>query len=207
VEARGGGGEQKSEGWSVTAPRVSFAQCLDEGSGGGGGIRTRDLWVMSPTSCRCSTPRHPETLRMLPTSGPGAGGARDGLASHRAAPAVLSGAAAGHDRVRDGTGWGHRALGHGRPRPPNQEVFACCFRSNSRSQRSLARVAHTHHYRSVPPGERSPTLHLEKSALVHAHGSAPVCCQPSTPRRSTWSSPRELTSCEWGSSSWKVIPA
>ena len=27
-------------------------------SGGGGGIRTRDLWVMSPTSCRCSTPRH-----------------------------------------------------------------------------------------------------------------------------------------------------
>ena len=24
---------------------------------GGGGIRTRDLWVMSPTSCRCSTPR------------------------------------------------------------------------------------------------------------------------------------------------------
>ena len=25
---------------------------------GGGGIRTRDLWVMSPTSCRCSTPRH-----------------------------------------------------------------------------------------------------------------------------------------------------
>ena len=30
--------------------------------GGGGGIRTRDLWVMSPTSCRCSTPRHPVQL-------------------------------------------------------------------------------------------------------------------------------------------------
>ena len=27
-------------------------------SGSGGGIRTPDLWVMSPTSCRCSTPRH-----------------------------------------------------------------------------------------------------------------------------------------------------
>ena len=26
-------------------------------SGSGGGIRTPDLWVMSPTSCRCSTPR------------------------------------------------------------------------------------------------------------------------------------------------------
>src|SRR5215204_303098 len=25
--------------------------------GSGGGIRTPDLWVMSPTSCRCSTPR------------------------------------------------------------------------------------------------------------------------------------------------------
>ena len=45
----------------------------------------------------------------------GSGGARSGLASHRIAPAVLSGAAAGHDRVRDGTGWGHRALGHGHP--------------------------------------------------------------------------------------------
>ena len=27
------------------------------GPGSGGGIRTPDLWVMSPTSCRCSTPR------------------------------------------------------------------------------------------------------------------------------------------------------
>ncbi len=26
-------------------------------NGSGGGIRTHDLWVMSPTSCRCSTPR------------------------------------------------------------------------------------------------------------------------------------------------------
>lgn len=26
-------------------------------TGSGGGIRTPDLWVMSPTSCRCSTPR------------------------------------------------------------------------------------------------------------------------------------------------------
>ncbi len=26
--------------------------------GSGGGIRTRDLWVMSPTSCHCSTPRY-----------------------------------------------------------------------------------------------------------------------------------------------------
>ena len=25
--------------------------------GSGGGIRPHDLWVMSPTSCHCSTPR------------------------------------------------------------------------------------------------------------------------------------------------------
>ncbi len=29
--------------------------------GSGGGIRTRDLWVMSPTSCHCSTPRYGRT--------------------------------------------------------------------------------------------------------------------------------------------------
>ncbi len=45
------------------------------------------------------------------------GGARGGLASHGVAPAVLSGAALGHDRVRDGSGWGQRALGHGHPPP------------------------------------------------------------------------------------------
>ncbi len=45
------------------------------------------------------------------------GGARGGLASQGVAPPVLSGAALGHDRVRDGTGWGHHALGHGHPAP------------------------------------------------------------------------------------------
>ena len=102
----------------------------------GGGIRTPDLWVMSPTSCRCSTPRRTDrrpavgsvglsmrrfVCRRVPAAPrgvPGAGGARGGLASRGVAPTVLSGAALGHDRVRDGTGWGQRALGHGRPRPP-----------------------------------------------------------------------------------------
>src|SRR5215212_5280729 len=31
--------------------------------GSGGGIRTPDLWVMSPTSCRCSTPRRAPSPR------------------------------------------------------------------------------------------------------------------------------------------------
>lgn len=38
-----------------------------EGStGSGGGIRTLDLWVMSPTSCRCSTPRRVDLDRSSP---------------------------------------------------------------------------------------------------------------------------------------------
>src|SRR5215208_5271834 len=33
-------------------------------TGSGGGIRTPDLWVMSPTSCRCSTPRRAMDVRL-----------------------------------------------------------------------------------------------------------------------------------------------
>ena len=78
-------------------------------SGSGGRIRTCDLWVMSPTSCHCSTPRHgchvPAMMR----------GARGGLASPGVTTRVLSGAVPGHDRVRDGSGWSQHALDHGRP--------------------------------------------------------------------------------------------
>ena len=42
-------------------------------------------------------------------------GARSGLASRGVTATVLSGAVPGHDRVRDGTGWGQYALGHGHP--------------------------------------------------------------------------------------------
>ncbi len=92
---------------------------------------------MSPTSCRCSTPRHRWTEHGNRDRGwvyRRGGGARSGLASHGVAPAVLSGAALGHDRVRDGSGWSQNALGHGHPHPP----------------------AHTHIFTSpgVPGGER-----------------------------------------------------
>src|SRR5215204_2255061 len=36
--------------------------------GSGGGIRTPDLWVMSPTSCRCSTPRRVSAVDSPPVA-------------------------------------------------------------------------------------------------------------------------------------------
>jgi hypothetical protein len=41
----------------ATRALACWAGARVAGAGSGGGIRTRDLWVMSPTSCRCSTPR------------------------------------------------------------------------------------------------------------------------------------------------------
>ncbi len=56
--------------------------------GGGGGIRTPDLWVMSPTSYRCSTPRHSYSivLHLTHVIANRFGGARSGLASRGATP-------------------------------------------------------------------------------------------------------------------------
>ena len=73
-------------------------------------------WVMSPIRC-CSTPRIAATTGH-PTSAFGTGGRPRRPRLPWGLPTVLSGAALGHDRVRDGTGWGQRALGHGRPSPP-----------------------------------------------------------------------------------------
>ena len=67
------------------------------------------------------------------------GCARSGLASHAVTHAVLSGAAMGHDQVRDGTGWFHGALDHAHTRTddtyptemlritPRSPVLLSCF--------------------------------------------------------------------------------
>src|SRR5829696_5419222 len=135
--------------------------------GSGGGIRTPDLWVMSPTSCRCSTPRRvrgylamsQELLalgsdRLPDASTPRVGGARGGLASRGVAPTVLSGAALGHDRVRDGTGWGQHALGHGHPPPPHRRPGSPLSASLS----ALLRFATRRHTSHGEPAPRSCPL-------------------------------------------------
>jgi hypothetical protein len=71
---------------------------------------------MSPTSCHCSTPRYNGAHRFGRQADLRC--ARDGLASHAVARAVLSGAGAGHDPVRDGSGWFDAALGHAHTSTP-----------------------------------------------------------------------------------------
>ncbi len=145
------------------------------------GYEPNELPLLHPAA-QAQTPQRNRRL--------GSGGARSGLASHRVAPAVLSGAAAGHDRVRDGTGWGHRALGHGHPPTPNVcpvEVRAhrterVAFRTYlgwlrhacapvvlpSRAGGRRASWFPAGPYEVTPPGERSPFGgSCEKSALDH----------------------------------------
>ena len=49
-------GARVHDGGAAKGPRCGEARGAG-GSGSGGRIRTSDLWVMSPTSCHCSTPR------------------------------------------------------------------------------------------------------------------------------------------------------
>src|SRR5699024_3050175 len=107
--------------------------------GSGGRIRTSDLWVMSPTSCLCSTPRqqsHAHTIQNLR-------GARSGLASHSVTTAVLSGATLGHDRVRDGTGWGQRALGHEHAANRGLRSTRDCQRTTHKRYHAALTIHHT----------------------------------------------------------------
>ena len=159
-------------------------------TGSGGGIRTPDLWVMSPTSCRCSTPRRAGAPR--PPGGPGVGGVRGGLASQGVTPPVLSGAALGHDRVRDGTGWGQHALGHGRPPPPDPGVGTNLHCAMTATDRGLP----------PPLPGRPRALHvLTHSASPTPHDGAVHPAAPGRDRR------REiLRPCGRATSLWRGPP-
>ena len=52
----------------VRDARSPYPSISPAGIGSGGWIRTNDLWVMSPASCHCSTPRHASILAQ-PTAG------------------------------------------------------------------------------------------------------------------------------------------
>ena len=139
--------------------------------GSGGGIRTPDLWVMSPTSCRCSTPRH----LGLRGSHDCVGSARSGLASHGVAPTVLSGAAAGS---RPGSGWDRVEPVRSRPRAPSARPVCCLSLSLTRcavrSGSGVYRRRHAAPTTNVPESMREdpslrPLGRLSSSRLPAVH--------------------------------------
>ena len=122
----------------------------------------------------------------------GVGGVRGGLASRGVAPTVLSGAALGHDRVRDGTGWGQHALGHGHPPPPSgaqKPLFLAASRSVS-----PRRGATTATGSPLPGPVRSPARpvphHLGFVCLSLRRGPVRGVSPPSGARRPTVGSRR-----------------
>jgi hypothetical protein len=116
--------------------------------GSGGGIRTHDLWVMSPTSCRCSTPRRHEEdeegMRSEEGGRPGGrgGAAREGRSSQGVAPPVLR---RRWRWARPGSGWDRvdRRRVRSRPappRPPGRGVSAARRGSVLRTPTQCARL-------------------------------------------------------------------
>ena len=104
-------------------------------------------------------------------------------------PTVLSGAAVGHDRVRDGTGWGHRALGH---EPPGWAPgLVAQVQRSGRSGRSTS--SSRGGTRQGWGYNRTTRTRRRRTVLGHEHGSAPVGCPPSTCRLATRSSSGGLT--------------
>src|SRR4029079_16513295 len=95
------------------------------------------------------------------------GGSRSGLASHGVAPAVLSGALLGHDRVRDGTGWVQNALGHDHhPSAHKTDKSARPAPPSGRGSRPLGGALWGNE--EIWGGD------VCGSTLGHEHGSAPV---------------------------------
>jgi hypothetical protein len=146
---------------------------------GGGGIRTRDLWVMSPTSCRCSTPRRRDAGTMLPGRWGGAG-----------VPAAASPPTGSPPQYSPALCWVTTGFGMGpggasalsatdTPAPPWALVIYVCG--------ARPRPAAPGRERGAQGGER------KGSTLGHEHGSAPVGCPPSTSRLATGSSARGLS--------------
>ncbi len=120
--------------------------------------------------------------------------ARDGLASHGVAPAVLSGAALGHDRVRDGTEWGQRARGHGHSRHSNRlrsKLLGGSMQVGSQARprvkliRSLVRAPHTRSTVLDSPSVTSPVTSLKDRTHskdeLHRARAAPASRNSGTP--------------------------
>ena len=124
---------------------------------------------------------------------------RSGLASQGITPLVLSGATVGHDRVRDGTEWVHRALGHGparRTTPITTHLFAVPLGTVSRCLARSPAGTGLDDVRTTVIRPR-PLARVGSGLLPAVH---PPPINPVVFRGSYLFS-------EWGDSSWAGIPA
>jgi hypothetical protein len=127
---------------------------------------------MSPTSCRCSTPRRERARKRGRAR---ARTVRGGVPRARAAfsrelpPKYFAGAGGGHDRVRDGTGWIAAAIAHARHPAPHHLVVS---RAKLRHGIAASNIGTRHTGRR----RRGPPVRAAKkgTAHAHAHRSAPT---------------------------------
>ena len=158
-----------------------------QGMGSGGRIRTCDLWVMSPTSCHCSTPRHKEgggnPWGVPATASPPTGSPPQ---YSPALPQVTTGFGMG-----PGGSTALAATDTPQRFPAWSSLHADGLRPASGCASAPDRPRRAHH--EVPTGAHRRHPGRGRSPLAHQHGSAPVRCRLSTSRLSTRSSPGGLS--------------
>ena len=147
---------------------------------------------MSPTSCRCSTPRrHGEGRGGRTAGGWGGGAAREGRSSQGVAPPVLR---RRWRWARPGSGWDRvdRRRVRSRPAPPRSTGPRRAWHGAPPRSSSLRSSGSEVDVRAPGTGRRRrgppPWRAMGWTALAHAHRSAPTVARLSTRGRSTrWS--------------------
>jgi hypothetical protein len=159
--------------------------------GSGGGIRTRDLWVMSPTSCHCSTPRCWGRLGDQARRVAGVCARRPRLPRGRPRSTLRR-----WRRARPGSGWFGVVRRRSRPRAhpsdaPRSVPMGAPSDADTLCHVSVRLGQPAADCRSrMPPttDDGGPVVRCERSddtPLDHEHGFAPVGCPPSTCRLAT----------------------
>ncbi len=135
----------------------------DGGTGSGGRIRTSDLWVMSPTSCHCSTPRHDRARHTD-------GGGRP--QRPRLPPRYHGSTLRRCVGSRPGSGWDRVGPTRSRPRAPR----AICIVSVSQSRYRLRRAHHEDRLTNNMSGHTPLTIRTPR--LQSVTGCPPGAYQP-----------------------------
>ncbi len=184
---------RRPPGWEAPPGAGSGDQGL---TGSGGGIRTPDLWVMSPTSCRCSTPRHtraPRRSDLAPRPSHAPSGHLAAVRWGAGAPAAASppvGSPPQYSpalrRVTTGFGMGPGGAGApsatGTPAPPPTRAPEEPVREETRARATTGRVCCVLHCRTGvrPAPDTTPRRRCPRGSPL-APGSQPPATARTTP--------------------------